>query len=71
MKSSRQNTVDGCVVSSDVVRARKFLLGILICKGLPERRLYKSFVVKWLTDTTFIIGTITQCFNLYRSVLEN
>jgi hypothetical protein len=45
-------------VSSDVVRAhhigvfvgfsRIFLLGILICKGLTARRLYKSFGVKGL-----------------------
>jgi hypothetical protein len=61
LRSSRQNIVDGRVVSSDVVCTHvtghntcicwfftRILLGILIFKGLIARRLYKSFGVNGL-----------------------
>jgi hypothetical protein len=48
LRSSRQNIVNGRVVSSDVGFSRILLLGILICKGLIARRLYESFSVKGL-----------------------
>jgi hypothetical protein len=36
--------------------SRIFLLGILICKGLVEGRLYKSFGVKGLTRGSAVGG---------------
>jgi hypothetical protein len=58
LRSSRQNILDGRVVSSDVVCAiiigvfvgfsRIFLLGMLIFIGFTARRLYKSFGFKGL-----------------------
>jgi hypothetical protein len=38
-------------VSSGVVQARLFLLGILIFKGLAARRLYKSFGIEGLSGS--------------------
>jgi hypothetical protein len=46
-----------CVLASEIGAfvgfSRIFLLGILIFKGLPARRLYKSFGVKGLIPVAF------------------